>query len=172
MHRLILPLLLLLLAACAPTATQRDGFRRDGPIWSNAVLDLSTLDGTWPQVATFAAPGRPACRPGGAEITPGPSGLTLSARLCINGEDLSLRTPLAITGPGRLTPAKAPAPLDREWWLLWVDADLRTLVVGTPDGSFGFVLNRGGPIPWDRLEGARDVLEWNGYDLDRFLLQQ
>ena len=161
--------LLFLLAACAPATVQRDGFRRDGPIYSNAVLDLSTLNGTWPQTATFAAAGRPACAPGAAQITPGPDGLTLSARLCVNGQDLSLRTPLRITGPGRLTPVKAPAPLDREWWLLWADADLRTLVIGTPDGSFGLVLNRGGPIPWDRLEGARDVLAWNGYDLNRFV---
>jgi apolipoprotein D and lipocalin family protein len=162
--------LLLLLAACTPAPVQREGFRRDGPIYSNAVLDLSTLSGTWPQVASFAAPGKPACTPGSVTLTPGPSGLTLAARLCLNGEDLALGGPLRITGPGRLTPAKAPAPLNREWWLLWADGDLRTLVIGTPDGSFGFVLNRGGPIPSDRLNGARDVFTWNGYDLSRFLL--
>ena len=75
--------------------------------------------------------------------------------------------PGTATGPGRLTPAKAASPLNREWWVLWADVDLRTLVIGTPDGSFGFILNRGGPLPPDRLTAARDILDWNGYDVAR-----
>jgi apolipoprotein D and lipocalin family protein len=165
-HRLILPLLLLL-AACAAPAARIDGFRAKGPIYSNAVLDLTTITGQWTQVAAFAADGQ-SCRPGGAEFTGGAAGLVVSARLCLNGSDLAYRGPLAITGPGRLTPtAKTPAPLNREWWVLWADVDLRTLVIGTPDGSFGFILNRGGPLPPDRLAAARDILDWNGYDLAR-----
>lgn len=166
MHRLILPLLLLL-AACAAPPARIDGFRSQGPIYSNAVLDLTTITGEWTQVGAFASDGR-SCRPGGADITRGASGLMVSARLCLNGSETGYRGPLAITGPGRLTPtAKAPAPLNREWWVLWADVDLRTLVIGTPDGSFGFILNRRGPISPDRLAAARDILDWNGYDVAR-----
>lgn len=154
MHRLILPLLLLLTACTAPPA-QIDGFRSKGPIYSNAVLDLTTIAGQWTQVAAFAGDGR-TCRPGGAEFTRSAAGLTVSARLCLNGSEVTYRGPLAVSGPGRLTPAaKAPAPLNREWWVLWADVDLRTLVIGTPDGSFGFILNRGGPLPPDRCRCAR-----------------
>ena len=51
------------------------------------------------------------------------------------------------------------------WWVLWADTDYRTLVIGTPSGAFGFVLNRGGLLPEDRLRSAREVLAWNRYDL-------
>jgi apolipoprotein D and lipocalin family protein len=162
--------LVLLLAACAPAPTRLDGFRTQGPIYSNAVLVLTTLTGTWQQVAAFATKGRPGCRPGGAQIDRSATGLTVNARLCLNGRDTALSGPLAITGPGRLTPAKAASPLNREWWVLWADADLRTLVIGTPDGSFGFILNRGGPLPPDRLTAAREILDWNGYDTRRLAL--
>ena len=168
MHRLILAVLLFL-AACAAPPARIDGFRSKGPIYSNAVLDLTTITGQWTQVAAFASDGR-SCRPGGAEFTRGPSGLVVSARLCLNGTETAYRGPLAISGPGRLTPAaKAPAPLNRAWWVLWADVDLRTLVIGTPDGSFGFILNRGGPLPPDRLTAARDILDWNGYDVGRLV---
>jgi apolipoprotein D and lipocalin family protein len=29
------------------------------------------------------------------------------------------------------------------------------------------ILNRSGDLPADRLKAAREVLEWNGYDLGR-----
>lgn len=159
---------LALLAACTPAPTRLDGFRSAGPIYSNAVLDMTTITGRWQQVAAFSAT-RSTCRPGGADITGSPAGLTLAARLCLNGRDSTASGPLAITGPGRVTPAKATRPLDREWWVLWADTDLRTLVIGTPDGSFGFILNRGGALPADRLTAARDILDWNGYDTARLV---
>ena len=169
MYRLILALALLI-AACAAPPARIEGFRSKVPIYSNAVLDMTTITGRWTQVAAFAADGR-SCNPGGAEITRSGSGLAMSAKLCLNGSDLGYRGPLAITGPGRLTPTgKAPAPLNREWWVLWADVDLRTLVIGTPDGSFGFILNRGGPLPPDRLTAAREILDWNGYNTARLII--
>lgn len=168
MPRLIPALLLALLAACTQV-TRIDGFRTQGPIYSNAVLDLRQLQGTWTQAAAFSA-ARSTCRPGGAEIAATPTGLSIRTRLCLNGAEVGYSGPLAITGPGRLRPTgKAPRPLDRDWWLLWADADLRTLVLGTPDGSFGFILNRGGPLSSDRLIAARDILDWNGYDTSRLV---
>lgn len=158
--------LLLLMAACAPAPSRLDGFRRDTPIYSNAVLDLTTISGDWQQVAAFSAR-KATCPPGNARIGQGATGLAIDARLCLNGRSVAAKGPLSITGPGRLTPARATAPLDREWWVLWADVDLRTLVIGTPDGSFGFILNRGGPLPPDRLTAARDILDWNGYDTAR-----
>lgn len=158
--------LLLLLAACAPAPSRLDGFRRDAPIYSNAVLDLATITGDWQQVAAFSAR-KSTCAPGQARIGRMATGLAIDASLCLNGRAVAANGPLAITGPGRLTPAKATAPLNREWWVLWADVDLRTLVIGTPDGSFGFILNRGGALPPDRLTAAREILDWNGYDTAR-----
>lgn len=158
----------LALAACSSAPNQRQGFRSDAPIYSNAVLNLAQTQGRWAQVAGFARKPDTECRAGGASIIETETGLSILARLCLDGEAVDINSPLAVTGPGRLTPTgKAPAPLDRAWWVLWADTDLRTLVVGTPDGSFGFILNRGAPLTPDRLAAARQVLVFNGYDTTR-----
>lgn len=161
--------LTLALAACGGnTPEPRRGFRADVPIYSNAVLDLTQLQGRWSQVAAFATDPETDCRAGGASIAQAKTGLAILARLCLDGEAVDVNSPLAISGPGRLTPtAKVAAPLDRAWWVLWADTDLRTLVVGTPDGSFGFILNRNAPLTPDRLTAAKQVLRFNGYDTTR-----
>ncbi|MGP3697513.1 lipocalin family protein [Rhodobacter sp. NSM] len=162
----LMTLSLLLLAACAPKTPEPAPSFRDtsAPIWSNAVFEPARLAGEWQEVAAFAAPG--ACRPGGASITSSPGGLGISGRLCLGSREMALAGPLAVIGPGRLLPAGGTEP----WWVLWVDTDYRTLAIGTPSGGFGFLLNRGGPLPADRLTAAREILEWNGYDLKRLIL--
>ncbi len=161
----------LALAACAPRAA-KTAFRSDSPIYSNAVLDLRGLSGRWVQVAAFGHDPATACRAGGARFFLDRTGaLATIARLCLDGNALDLNTTLALTGPGRVTPLrKTPEPLNRDWWLLWADADLRTLVFGTPDGSFGFILNRDGALPPDRLVAAKRILDFNGYDTTRLVV--
>ncbi|MAM60728.1 lipocalin [Maritimibacter sp. UBA3975] len=63
-------------------------------------------------------------------------------------------------GNGRLDFADATGTL----FVLWADADDRTLVLGRPDNRFGAILNKGGAIPPDRLRAAREIMVWNGYD--------
>jgi apolipoprotein D and lipocalin family protein len=92
----------------------------------------------------------------------------VDADLCLGGETRRYAGPAALSGPGRISLAAAdPAGIGAEWWVLWVDTDYRTLVVGTPSGSFGMILNRTGDLPADRMAAAREVLDWNGYDLSR-----
>lgn len=172
MHRLTsaaLGALVLLLAACAPKPATDTSFRRAGTqIWSNAVTSPSAVAGTWRQVGTFANGATAGCAPGFATFTPTSAGLDVAARLCIDGRQVSVQGPLAVSGPGRLMPAgRAESPLDREWWLLWVDVDVRTVVIGTPSGAFGVILNRDARLPADRAKAARDILDWNGYDTVR-----
>ena len=170
MHRLILLVLLpLWLVACARLPVETAQFRRPGTqIWANAVTDPGQLTGRWTQVATFATRADPGCAPGGLELSQTTQGLYATAQLCVNGVTAVYRGPLAVAGPGQLRPmGRAQAPLDRTWWVLWVDADIRTLVLGTPDGSFGVVLNRDARLPADRRKAARDILRWNGYDLSQ-----
>ena len=66
-----------------------------------------------------------------------------------------------MSGPGRFR----ISGLNEELWVLWADGDYRTLVFGTPSGNLGFILNRGGAISEDRVIAAREILDWNGYDL-------
>ncbi len=169
MPRLILTAALLALAACAPDPSGEASFRRAGTdIWSNAVTAPVALAGTWRQVATFAEGQGAGCAPGFVTFTPQGGALMAEGRLCLNGAQASVRGPMALTGPGRLRPAgRVQDPLGQEWWLLWIDVDVRTVVIGTPSGDFGFILNRDARLPADRATAARDILDWNGYDTAR-----
>lgn len=158
MYRLIL---VLLLAACtaAPTKVAVGRYRpADAPIYSNAVLEPVRLVGAWTQVASFGAKGD--CKPGGAEISQAATGLQVRYQLCQSGAEARGAGPMVPAGPGRFDVPLQPGP----WWVLWADADYRTLVIGTPNGHLGFILNRG-PFPSDRLLAAKQILEWNGYDI-------
>lgn len=167
MYRLIAVLLALALAGCAARApAPQAGFRKAGaPIYSIAGFDPARLPGRWAEVASFAPAGT-RCRPGGVEITPGAAGLTASGRLCRAGAEVTRQGALTPTGPGRLTLAGEAEPL----WVIWVDTDYRTLVIGTPSGRFGHILNRGGALAPDRMAAAREILDWNGYDVTQLRL--
>lgn len=158
---------LLLLAACGAPPLPEARFRAQVPIYSNATLASARLAGQWHQSATFAMPGAPACRAGGASIAPD---LATTATLCLNGQTTRFQGTLRPSGPGRVVLSGAPAPLDGEWWVLWADVDYRTLAIGTPDGRFGMVLNRNGPVPPDRMAAARELFDFNGYDLSRLVM--
>lgn len=161
MYRLIA---LLLLAGCvAKTPAPVTGYRNPATqIYSNAVLENEKLVGNWVQVAEFAPQGAPTCTKGGAEISRSANGLALAAQLCLAGVKTPFSGPLVAVGPGRFAP-----PSGEAWWVIWADVGYRTLVVGTPSGRFGFILNRGGDLPVDRMRAAQEVLDWNGYDLAR-----
>jgi apolipoprotein D and lipocalin family protein len=159
--------LVLALAACTPTTTPvaLGRYRApDAPIYSNAVLDLSRLQGRWQQVADFANKATD-CAPGGVDVS-ARNGLQVTYRLCLSGQQIAGAGAMRPTGPGRFEVPGQPGP----WWVLWADADYRTLVIGTPSGQLGFILNRDGALPPDRLAAAREILDWNGYDLTRLRL--
>ena len=127
-------------------------------MWSNAQFDLSRLSGQWRQVAGFAMT-PDGCKPGGVEVTGPAQTQRIAARLCLNGQTIGLSGPITTVGPGRIRVA------DQEWWVIWVDTDYRTLAIGTPSGAFGFVLNRGAGLPADRIRAAREIFDFNGYDI-------
>ena len=87
----------------------------------------------------------------------------MAGSLCLDGKTLRLDTLARPAGPGRLSVAGQD-----DWWILWVDEGYRTLAVGTPSGRFGFVLDRATGAA-DRLQAAREVFDFNGYDTAQFL---
>ena len=161
MPRLTHIALALVLAACARDAAPGGAFRAPGtPIYSNATFDFARMPGTWAQVATFGIP----CPPGRVIVTPD---LTLRARLCLNGTITEVQGRITPTGPGRFRIVGAEGALTQDWWVVWVDVGYRTLAIGTPSGDFGFILNRDGPLPFDRLTAAAEIFDFNGYDRAR-----
>ena len=162
MHRLILLALLVLAGCVARTPHQIAAFRpATAPIWSSAAFDAARIEGHWQQVATFSAGDGPGCRDGGADVRRGSAGLDITARLCLNGRVIQAAGPLRVAGPGRIA-----VPGMADWWVIWVDSGYRTLAVGTPDGTFGFVLDRG-TISADRMKAAAEIFEFNGYSMAR-----
>ncbi len=158
MHRLIL---LLLLAGCAAPDVVT-GFRNPAtPIYSSAVLTPDRMVGQWAQVADFAVTS--GCSRGDVVIAARAGGLQIDGGLCLAGQPVAVAGPMVPTGPGRFAMSGMPDP----WWVLWVDTDARTLLIGTPSGRFGFILNRNAALPADRLVAAREILDFNGYDLSR-----
>jgi len=147
------------LAACVSSGAgvPKGNYRPNGgQVYSSAVFDAARLPGRWQQVATF---GPASCSAGKVDVKPGGKA---AFRLCLGGHDSKGAGRLRAIGPGRFAIA------GQEWWVLWADGDYRTLVIGHPSGAFGFVLNRGGAISADRMAAAREILEWNGYDLSQF----
>ena len=157
MHRLIVLALLVLMGCGHPPQPAPPAFRDpDAPIYSSAVIETARLEGSWVQVAGFAE-GPVPCDPGRVDITPG----MIRWALCLDA---------AQQGAGPMVPGKPGRfAVDgmRDWWVLWVDGDYRTMVIGTPSGGFGFVLNRDAALPGDRVKAVRDIFAFNGYDIDK-----
>lgn len=158
MSRLTLAALALLAACGAPPTARLAGFRpASAPIYSSVAFDAARLEGDWVQAASFAEGAGPGCAPGAVRFAGG----KVAGRLCLNGQDVRLNGPVTRSGPGRLS-----VPGMADWWVLWVDSGYRTLAIGTPDGRFGFVLDRGRIGP-DRLTAAAEIFDFNGYAKDR-----
>ena len=58
-----------------------------------------------------------------------------------------------------------PDGAERQFWVLWVDEGFRPAVVGNPEGTFGWILDRATTGGSDRIRAAREILDFNGYDL-------
>jgi apolipoprotein D and lipocalin family protein len=59
----------------------------------------------------------------------------------------------------------------RELWLIWIDDGRRTAAVGEPKGRYAWVLDRAATGGADRIEAAREILEFNGYDAGQIALR-
>lgn len=70
-----------------------------------------------------------------------------------------------IAGPGELKVRFAGVPfVAADYWVLWVDADYQTAVVGVPSGRAGWILARTPSIDLVRRAKAEAALARNGYD--------
>lgn len=142
----------LALWGCAP-APQTSYRRADAPISSQAAVDMDRLAGAWTVVDGYAD--APLGKPGQSlQITAGGSGITIT-------DAAGKAHPMTRVAAGRFVAAGAGPDL----WLLWADADYRIAVIGNPAGSLGFIMMREGAAGSGLRTAARDIFEWQGYDL-------
>lgn len=142
------------------------------PIASQVDVTPDRLAGDWVVVAGFAdAPAGPV--PGqGLTIDPRGSGLrvAMSGGTCTEDAcfDETTLVDLTMAGPGRWLAASGGGWLPSgPLWVLWMDADNRTAVIGRPDGAAAWIMDRGISQNSDRVAAGRDIMEWFGYDLSR-----
>ncbi len=176
MKRLTLAVALAFLAGCGvfggddDTVNGPDFFRdTDIPLASTTRFAAADFDGFWHMRATFAYEGDEVLR-GGVDFRAVGQRI---AQVAIHGEKRGGRVGLEEvydveqTAPGRFT--FGTLPYATEYWVLWVDADYRTAVIGTPSGSFGWILDRSRSGGEDRIKAAREILDWMGYDMARLV---
>lgn len=80
---------------------------------------------------------------------------------------LSFSAELRPSGPGRFEEVGGKAFGGAEIWVLWMDADNRTAAIGTPNGRFGWIMDRKASGGADRIRAAGEIMEWMGYDLSK-----
>ncbi len=142
---------------------------------SFATLDVERYAGRWYEIARFPVPFQRGCVATTADyevIAPGTVSVLNTCRDGgLEGPVKQIDGQAEVTGPGRLEVSFDNVPFVRSpYWVLWVDEGYRTAVVGTPSGSAGWILNREPQIPEDRLEAARRILEFNGYDTGQLVM--
>ena len=174
------PWVFALLAGCAaPLPDERIGsfgeVYRDleVPIASVALFDAERYLGVWYEVARFPVVFERGCAGVTAEYQKLDDSRISVFNTCRN-LDGSVKSEILgeaeIVAPARLKVSFPSVPFGAsDYWVLWVDEGYRTAVVGAPNGKSGWILNREPQISADRLQAARDVLDFNGYDLSRLM---
>ena len=162
--------LLMVLASCSPLVSYRD---TSVPISTAALFDPARYTGTWHEVARFPVPFEEGCHGVTATYETLPDSTLSVLNICRDntGAEISrINGTAEITGPGRLKVRFASVPfVAAEYWVLWVDTDYQTAVVGSPAGTSGWILNRDPVIPADKMNAAQEILRFNGYNTSQLV---
>ncbi len=167
MRRAIAALLLVVSACVSETVSTTGGYRDTSvPITSSTRFDAAKFAGKWIVIEEFTmlAP-----RPVELRFRPDGNGYAFSVNFLDTNEappsGIPPFIPYTLTGPGQME-ADGPAHV---MWVLWVDEDHRTAVLGNPQGTMGRIINRSPRLRGDRLRAAREVMAFNGYDTSRLV---
>lgn len=147
------------LASCGGPGGDKSGLRNaDARISSQVNVTAARLAGDWYIRAGW--PGTPDLS-GPLRLAKGGETLTLTG----TASDGPVRATLTSMGQGRFRADNTQAFGDNPLWVLWMDADDRTAAIGTPDGRFGWIMDRAPTGGADRITAAKEIMEWMGYDL-------
>lgn len=80
--------------------------------------------------------------------------------------DYSEDLPVTTLGKGQFR-VRMPDGRTRDFWVLWVDEGFRTAVLGNKTGDFGWIIDRSTTGGADRIKAAREILDFNGYDVSK-----
>ena len=159
---LLLPLLALPLLSGCVGQSWRDP---DAPIAAQGDVDFTRYAGEWYEIARFPVRFQRGCTESRAVYTPRADGRIGIVNTCRrDGALRRIEGNAEIVGPGKLRVRFDSVPfVAAPYWVLWVDDNYQTAVVGVPSGQSGWILARNPEISQARLDQAKDVLRANGY---------
>lgn len=154
-----------LITACAPPPDP--GFRDQSvPITATTRFTPQNFDGVWYVAAAYATDFFPACLDQRWQAVTAHTAPRLAV-FCGAGA-ATLDVPLAVNPRGVLQAQSADLDISaRALWVMWMDEDAQTAVIGTPSGEMGWILNRSRGLRADRFAAAREIMAFNGYDVSR-----
>lgn len=135
-------------------------------ISSAALFDGARFQGDWQVVAAFGTDA--GCGVLQERWQADAGGFAVQGTRCTLSGKTKYATRARLTGPGRISRDLRDGA--EQIWILWVDADYRVAAVGTPSGGFGRILVRPGQARADLITAAREVLDFNGYDISKLMM--
>ncbi len=139
------------------------------PIAAQADFDPTRYLGTWYEIARYPVRFQEGCT-----ATTATYGLIDDDTVSVlnrcrdgspQGHERQISGRAAIEGPGQLRVSFSSVPFVRApYWVLWVDTDYQTAVVGVPSGKAGWILARTPQISDATRTEAEAILTANGYD--------
>lgn len=128
-------------------------------------LDLPRYLGTWYEVARFPVIYQRGCVDSKAVYKRAKDETISVTNTCKrNGKVSSITGSADVEGPGQFSVAFFKLlPLRAKYWVLWVDPDYQTAVVGEPNGKLAWILSRSPKISQLNKTIALRILKQNGY---------
>ncbi len=162
---LVLSPLLALASACATTATERLGL---GPVRTVEAVDLKRYVGTWYELASFPQSFQEGCSHTTATYTLRDDGEIDVLNRCIKDGELD-------EAEGRARLVEPPAKLEvsffgpfwGEYWIIGLDPEYRTAVVGHPSRDYLWILSRTATVAPEVMSALEDQARAQGYELER-----
>lgn len=137
-------------------------------------FDATRYVGLWYEIARFPVSFQQGCTATTAEYASLGSNTISVLNTCRKGEPDGPAKQIAgaaeVVGPGQLKVSFDRVPFVRgDYWVLWVDDDYTTAVVGVPSGGAGWILARTPEISQTRRAEAEAVLRANGYNTSQLI---
>ncbi len=138
--------------ACAPVEEPAPQFRDPAvPLSGLSRFEVGAFAGTWTTVACIGI-----CQTRERFVAQGPATMIRT--------EAAEAVPYEVIGPCAL---RSGADAGRKIVVMWVDTGFRTAAIGDADGRWAAILDRQGERATDRFTAARDILDFNGWDVSQ-----
>lgn len=178
MKRLLRPAILAVVGAVAAACSSTPSGRAEGaaPLQTVATVDLNRYAGLWYEIARYPTLFQRNCEGTTAEYGLRPDGRIDVVNTCrtgtTSGRPRSARAVASViegSGNARIAVNFAPVPLPKgqgNYWVLYLDPDYQTALVGSPSGRFLWMLARTPRITPQQRAALNAAATRNGYRLD------